>query len=65
MANIKPFDLMLTAAALMALFLLLPADKDVSVAHKTNKALLAVPANSETPKTRHQQPINLSALRHA
>jgi hypothetical protein len=66
MAKIKLFDFLLTAAALTALFLLLPSDKEAKLVHKeqTNHPQLE-PSTSGSPKTNHQQPITPSILYHA
>ncbi len=66
MAKIKVFDFLLTAAALAALFLLLPSDKEATLAGKepNNNPQLA-PSTSENPKTKLQQPIRPGILYHA
>lgn len=64
MAKLKIFDFLITAAALTALFLLLPADKDVKLMHKQqHNGLPALPTHPGNPKLDYRQPVATSQLR--
>jgi len=66
MAKIKLFDLLLTAAAFAALFLLLPSDKEAKLAGKEispNPQL--APNILDNPRTKHLQQTKPSILHHA
>lgn len=64
MIRIKAFNVVLTLAAFAALFLLLPADKDVSSVLE-NKAETSVSQHSVTTKARQQQPVRGNFLHSA
>lgn len=56
MVKMKVFDFLITAAALTALFFLLPADKDVKLGQKQrNNSLQLHPANPANPKLDYRQ----------